>query len=122
MIAIWPIKSREVTVTGIVAVSLHTASSMETGEPGVGAVARAVGEGALGGISTALQVQSHSVQTHGPQATHKRAPLKLCRSWSGMNGEVGRCGSKVEHPKSAPKMTAEPETGLNTEWEGRQGD
>lgn len=61
---------------------------METGEPGVGAVARAVGEGALRGISTALQVQSHSIQTHGPQAAHKRASLKLCRTWSGESGEA----------------------------------
>lgn len=61
---------------------------MEAGEPGVGAVARAVWEGALRGIGTALQVQSHSIQTHGPQAAHKRAPLKLCRSWSGVSREA----------------------------------
>lgn len=35
---------------------------------------------------------------------------------------LGGCGSKVEHPKSSPKMTVEPEIGLNTEWQRRQGE
>lgn len=80
MVAIRPIKSREVTVTCVVAVAFHAAASMETGEPGVGAAACAVGWGTLRGIGTAFQVQSHSVQTHSPQATHEGAPLKLRRS------------------------------------------
>ena len=43
MVAVWPIESRKAAVTGVVAVALHTAAAMETGEPGVGAVACAVG-------------------------------------------------------------------------------
>lgn len=87
MVAIWPIKGREVTVTCVVAVALHAAASMETGEPGVGAVACAVGRGTLRGIGTAFQVQSHSIQTHSPQTAHEGAPLKLCRSWQWWVGQ-----------------------------------
>ena len=43
VVAVWPVKSREVTVTRVEAVTLHTAASVETGEPGVGAMACAVG-------------------------------------------------------------------------------
>lgn len=79
VVAVRPIESRKVTVTRVIAVALHAAASVETGEAGMRTAACAVGRGALSGIGTALQVQSHSIETHGPQASHKGAPLKLCR-------------------------------------------
>lgn len=98
MVAVWPIKSREVTVARVIAVALHTAASVGAGEAGVGAMACAVGGGTLRGVGAAFQVQSHSIQTHRPQATHEGAPLKLCGSWEGRAGQG---------------MGVEPETGMS---------